>query len=166
MIQPSALGQVEGEGPAGRPLGVAAAWRELLGDASVPAFDVALVRARYRRRSAVERVDAPDVAGAVADPVLVVGGWQVAVRLDPLLDEDDSVPFVRYIAESELAPWRARHWAVPSAVGSIAVRAVPDEVAARHRRGERGARRRRVGARRRPNGSRCTSSSPASRSHV
>lgn len=133
VIQPAALGQVEGERPVGRPLGVVAAWRELLGDAPVPGFDVALVRARYRRRAAVERLAAPDVVAAVADPALVVGGWAAAVRLDPLLDEDDAAPLVRYVAASELPSWRARHWVVPSAAGSIVVRAVPDEAAARLR---------------------------------
>lgn len=137
VIDPAALGLIEGVRPVGRPLGVEAAWSELLGDVAVPAFDVGRVRARYRRRSGVEVFDAPDVAAAVADPALVAGGWEAALRWDPLLDEDDA-PFVRYVAESALPIWCDRQWAVRSASGPIIVRSVPDHIAERlARRGER-----------------------------
>lgn len=130
VIDLAALGRVDGVRPVGRPLGMVAAWGELLGDVPAPAFDVGRVRARYRRRSGVEVFDAPDVASAVSDPVLVAGGWDAAVRWDPLLENDD-VRFVRYVAESALAVWCERQWAVRSASGPIVVRSVPDHIAER-----------------------------------
>jgi len=136
VIDPSALGRVDGDRPVGRPLGVVAAWREILGDVPAPAFDAARVRARYRRRAGAAVFDAPDLAVAVADPALIVGGWEAAVRLDPLLDEGDAAPFVRYIAESAVESWRDRHWAVPSASGRIVVRVVRDDIAERLAQGD------------------------------
>ena len=131
VIAPGSLAVVDGPRAGGRPLSARAGWGELLGDSDPPEVNVAVLRARYRRRARRMVFDSPDVAAAVADSVVVVGGWAAAMCHDRLLDEDIAQRAVVYVGEAMVDEWAGRHWAVRSESGSIVVRVVDDDVAAR-----------------------------------
>lgn len=131
LIAPDALALVDGARAPGRPLGSRGAWRELLGEVAAPAFDASILRARYRGRARRLVFDAPDVASAIADEVLAIGGWSAAMRWDALVDEDAGAAHVVYISDDQHDAWRERHWAVPSPAGRIALRVVGRDVMSR-----------------------------------
>ena len=122
---------VDGQRAGGRPLSARAAWRELLGDSDPPEVNAAVLRARYRRRARRIVFEAPDVAAAVDDPVVVVGGWAAAMWHDGMLDGDVAQRAEVNVGEVMVDEWAGRHWAAPSESGSIVVRVVGDDMAAR-----------------------------------
>lgn len=131
VIAPASLAVVDGPRAVGRPLSVRAAWRELFGVSDPPEINMAVLRARYRRRARRMAFDTPDVAAAVDDRVVVFGGWAAAMCHDRLLDEDVAQREVIYVGEAVVEQWAGRHWAVPSESGPIVVRVVGDEIFAR-----------------------------------
>ena len=98
MIDPAALGSVDGERPPGRPLNVESAWAELLGEREAPFADRAMLRSRYRSRSIRFEVDGPDIAAARGDADVRLGGGVAGVSYDDLLDDDPSQKHVLYLA--------------------------------------------------------------------
>lgn len=133
MIEPAALGSVAGERPPGRPLNAESAWAELFGERDAPLADGAMLRSRYRCRSVRSEFDGPDLAGALDDGDVRLGGWVAGVSHDDLLDEDRSQPNVVYIGEAFCGAWLERHWLVPSALPRLQVHVVSDEIAGRLR---------------------------------
>ena len=129
MIEPSALGSVDGERSAGRPLNADSAWAELLGDRQVPVANAALLRSRYRGRSERHELDGPDVETSLNDPGVRRGGWVAAQSLDEVLDDDRSQLNVVYVGSSSFDAWRDRHWLVPSSSPRILVHVVGDDIA-------------------------------------
>ena len=129
MIEPSALGGVDGERAVGRPLRPESAWAELLGDRQVPVANAALLRSRYRGRSERHELDGPDVEASLNDPGVRRGGWVAAQSFDGLLDDGRSRLNVVYVGASSYDAWRDRHWLVPSSSPRILVHVVGDDIA-------------------------------------
>ena len=94
---------VDGPRAGGRPLSARAAWRELFGESDPPEVNVAVLRTRHRRRARRIVFDSPDVAAAVDDPVVVVGGWAAAMWHDRWLDEDVEQLEVLYVGDDRAA---------------------------------------------------------------
>jgi excisionase family DNA binding protein len=128
MIEPSALGGVDGERAAGRPLNPESAWAELFGGRQVQGANAALLRSRYRGRSERHELDGPDIEASVNDPNVRSGGWVAARSFDELLDEDRSQLKVIYVGASSYDAWRERHWLVPSPAPRILVHVVGDDI--------------------------------------
>lgn len=129
MIEPSALGGVDGERSAGRPLSPDSAWAELLGDRLAPVANAALLRSRYRGRSERHELDGPDIEASLNDPGVRRGGWVAAQSFDELLDDDRSQLNVVYVGASSHDAWRDRHWLVPSPSPRILAHVVGDDIA-------------------------------------
>ncbi len=129
MIHPAALGSVDGERSPGRPLNAESAWAELLGDRDAPFADRAMLRSRYRSRSARFEFDGPDIAAALDDADLRIGGWVAGVSYDGLLDDDQSQSNVVYVGAACSGPWVDRHWLVASQSPRLLVHVVGDEIA-------------------------------------
>lgn len=129
MIEPSALGCVDGERAPGRPLNAESAWAELLGDRDAPVVDATVLRSRFRSRSQRHELDGPDIDASRNDADVRLGGWAAGVSFDELLDDDGSRPIVAYVGASAFGPWRDRHWLVPSWSPRLIAHVVSDEVA-------------------------------------
>lgn len=129
MIEPSALGCVDGERSAGRPLNPNSAWAELLGDRQVPVANAALLRSRYRGRSERHELNGPDIEASLNDPGVRRGGWVAAQSFDELLDDDQSQLNVVYVGAASYDAWRDRHWLVPSPSPRILAHVVGDDIA-------------------------------------
>ncbi len=129
MIEPSALGCVDGERSAGRPLNPNSAWAELLGDRQVPVANAALLRSRYRGRSERHELNGPDIEASLNDPGVRCGGWVAAQSFDELLDDDQSQLNVVYVGAASYDAWRDRHWLVPSPSPRILAHVVGDDIA-------------------------------------
>ena len=129
VIDPSALRSVEGERAPGRPLSLASAWSELLGDRDAPAADAPILRSRYRRRSARFELDGPDLDSVVDLTYVRQGGWAAALRFDNLVDEDPSAPIVVYVGERSYDAWCERHWLISSSVCRVVAHVVSDGIA-------------------------------------
>jgi excisionase family DNA binding protein len=129
IIEPGALGSVEGERRAGRPLAPDSAWRELLENAVGPRKPAAAVlRSRYRGRAERYGFTCAQPTKALEDPQVAAGGWQAAVRLDERLDDDQTKPLVAYVGASNFQNWIDRHWLTPSDSGRIITLVVPDAI--------------------------------------
>ena len=129
MIEPSALGGVDGERSAGRPLNPDSAWAELLGGRQISGANAALLRSRYRGRSERHELDGPDIEASLNDPGVRRGGWVAAQSFDELLDDDRSQLNVVYVGASSYDAWRDRHWLVPSPSPRILAHVVGDDTA-------------------------------------
>ncbi len=129
MIEPSALGCVDGERSAGRPLNPNSAWAELLGDRQVPVANAALLRSRYRGRSERHELNGPDIQASMNDPGVRRGGWVAAQSFDELLDDDRSQLNFVYLGAASYDAWRDRHWLVPSPSPRILAHVVGDDIA-------------------------------------
>ena len=129
MIEPGALGSVEGERSPGRPLNAESAWAELLGEREVPIADSAMLRSRYRSRSVRLEFDGPDIAAALGDADVRLGGWVAGLSYDDRLDVDRSQSNVVYVGAASCGPWLDRHWVVPSSSPRLLVHVVDDEIA-------------------------------------
>jgi hypothetical protein len=129
MIDPAALGSVDGERPPGRPLNVESAWAELLGEREAPFADRAMLRSRYRSRSIRFEVDGPDIAAARGDADVRLGGGVAGVSYDDLLADDPSQKHVLYLGAAAYQPWLCRHWLVPSPSPRLLVHVVDDRIA-------------------------------------
>ncbi len=130
LIEPSALGSVEGERLPGRPLNAESAWAELLGEREAPFADSAMLRSRYRGRSVRFELDGPDIAASVDDAHVRVGGWVAGLSYDDLLDDEPSAMNVLYVGAAAYRPWIDRHWLVPSPASRVLVHVVDDQIAA------------------------------------
>lgn len=128
MIEPTALGSVEGERSPGRPLSAEAAWSELLGDRDAPVPNPAVLRSRYRGRSARLELDGPDMAAALADADVRIGCWAAGLFYDDFPDEDPSKYHAVYIGASSYGPWLNRHWLVPSSAPRVLAHVVEDPI--------------------------------------
>ena len=129
MIEPAALGSVEGQRSPGRPLNAASAWAELFTDRDPPVADVAMLRSRYRNRSIRFELDGPDIAASVSDADVRLGGWTAGLSYHGLLDDDRSQLNVVYVGSSSYGSWRDRHWLVSSSSPRLIAHVVDDEIA-------------------------------------
>lgn len=130
LIDPSALGSVEGERPPGRPLNADSAWAELLGEREAPFAESAMLRSRYRRRSVRFGLDGPDIAAGLDDACVRLGGWVAGLSYDDLLDDEPSAKHVVYMSAAAYGPWIERYWLVPSPSPRLLVHVVDDRIAA------------------------------------
>jgi excisionase family DNA binding protein len=129
MIEPSALGSVDGERAPGRPLNADSAWAELLGDRQAPAADPPMLRSRYRGRSERHELDSPDIDASLNDPDIRLGGWAAGLSFDGLLDDNRSQLNVVYVGALSFGPWSDRHWLIPSSSPRLIAHVVGDEIA-------------------------------------
>jgi excisionase family DNA binding protein len=129
VIEPGALGGVEGERLVGRPLAPDTAWRELLGyEEDPPKPSAAVLRSRFRGRAERHQLTCAQPMNAIEDPQVATGGWQAAMHFDELLDNDPTKPLVAYVGASNFHQWIDRHWLTASKTGRIIALVVPDAI--------------------------------------
>jgi excisionase family DNA binding protein len=133
IIEPAALGGVDGERRSGRPLSAENAWPELIGTSGPRKPSKAVLRSRYRSRGERHQLTCAQPTKALEDAEVTLGGWQAAMHFDELLDDDPTKPLVAYIGATSFPGWLDRHWLAPSASGRIVAFLVPDGVSSSFR---------------------------------